>query len=438
MASAKKANPGKPARQAKKPSPPAAASGRAGKPGSGARRKPKPGRKKPGQSRWPLFLTLGLALLVLAAGLVFFRYQPDSAAKIPPVSLAPSPPASQEESPYSYEEAADPRESRLHQAIYRALEQSGLAPEQSELWTDIKEQGGTALRLEVGLNPDQSLAKTAEQLERELKQLGQVNFSWQKQDGFWQLRLFAGEAVTWQINLRHTAAGASPGKDPLILPPRDKPKVAISVDDVGLNRAALRQLLELNLPLTLSVLPYASDAPQVARQIKERGFELWLHLPMEPLGANDPGPGALRLGADKNSLIRLTRQALSRVPGAVGVNNHMGSRFTQSAEALAAPLQVLKENNLLFLDSLTSPRSVAYAEARRMGLRSGRRDIFLDHQVDEESIFRQLQSLLTLARSQGQAIAICHPHAATIKVLRQNQDWLKDQAEMIFASQAVN
>jgi polysaccharide deacetylase 2 family uncharacterized protein YibQ len=383
-----------------------------------------------------LLLGLGLALLLICAGAGGYFFFSSSPSPGPAAAAAgangnPPPARADNQEFYHYEEPASEPWLRLDKAIYNALQGAGVTMSQSELWTDIKEHGETA-RLEIKLTPGQSLAAAAEALNKELQPAG-ARLSWQKQAGFWHLEIYLDNQLTHQINLRQAAETPSSP-----LPPApDKPKLAIIVDDVGLNKTALRQLLALNLPLTLSVLPYAPDSHRIARQIKEKGFELWLHLPMEPLGGSNPGPGALYSQAGQEELIRLTRQALDKVPGAVGVNNHMGSRFTQSAAALAGPLLVIKENNLFFLDSLTSARSVAYAEAGRRGIKSGRRDIFLDHQIDEESIGRQLQSLLNLARRQGQAIAICHPHSATIKVLRQKQDWLKNEAEIVFASQLI-
>ncbi|MDR1397498.1 MAG: divergent polysaccharide deacetylase family protein [Desulfarculales bacterium] len=377
------------------------------------------------------FLGLGMAIGLACAGagayLLFFS----SPAPPPRPEISPPGQAAPQEV-YHYEEPAGESWLRLDRAIYEALRGAGVAAGQSESWTDIKEHGETA-RLEIELTPRQSLTEVAERLNKELRPAG-AGLSWQKQTGFWHLEIYLDSQLTHQINLRQTEENPSL---PLPPPGPGKPRAAIIVDDVGLNKNALSQLLALDLPLTMSVLPYAPDAPRAARQIKERGFELWLHLPMEPLGGSNPGPGALYSHAGQEALISLTRQALTKVPGAVGVNNHMGSRFTQNAAALAGPLQVIRENNLLFLDSLTSPRSVAQAEAGRLGIKSGRRDIFLDHQIDEESIERQLRNLVNLARRQGQAIAICHPHSATIKVLRQNQAWLKNEVEMVFASQLI-
>jgi polysaccharide deacetylase 2 family uncharacterized protein YibQ len=175
----------------------------------------------------------------------------------------------------------------------------------------------------------------------------------------------------------------------------------------------------------------------VARLIRSQNRELWLHLPMEPLGSHNPGPGALYSNMDKNQLMDLTEKALQRVPGAVGVNNHMGSRFTLNPKALAGPLQVIQAKGLMFIDSLTSPKSAAWREAAALGISSGRRDIFLDHEISEKAIIAQIEKLVRLARRQGSAIAICHPHPETINALLKLKNYLLAEVELAPASELL-
>ncbi len=328
----------------------------------------------------------------------------------------------------AYEEPVSHELLLVDSAIYNGLAKAGISHQQSKLWMDLTPQGETS-RLEVNLSPSQEITQVAAALERALHAT-KARFVWQKQENFWHLEVFVDGALTHQVNLRKKAPPPPP-------PPGVKPRAAIIVDDVGLNQAALNQLLALKMELTFSVLPYAPGASQVARKILGQNHELWLHLPMEPLGGISPGPDALLVSMSRNELERLTAEAIARVPGAVGVNNHMGSKLTQNALALAGPMQVIKSHNLLFIDSVTSPKSVAEAVAKETGIMSGRRDIFLDHEVREEAIARQIEKLINLAKAKGFAIAICHPHPATIAALKQMQARLGQSLELVPASQLV-
>jgi polysaccharide deacetylase 2 family uncharacterized protein YibQ len=157
----------------------------------------------------------------------------------------------------------------------------------------------------------------------------------------------------------------------------------------------------------------------VAARLAAEGREVLCHLPMEPGGAGDPGPGALRAGMGSQALASAARQALARVPGAVGVNNHMGSGLTADPAAMESILHVLRADGLFFLDSRTSPGSVGYRLARSLGLPTAERDVFLDADAEPAAIRLQFQRLLDRSRQEGAAIAIAHPLPPTLSVLRE-------------------
>lgn len=207
--------------------------------------------------------------------------------------------------------------------------------------------------------------------------------------------------------------------------PDGRPMVAIVIDDLGLNRPAARRAIALPGPLTLSFMSYANDLQGLTRRAKANGHELMLHVPMEPSGdAFDPGPQALRLGLPPDELRRRLRWALDRFDGFVGINNHMGSRFTASSEAVAVVMREVQARGLLFLDSLTTPKSVGWAVADRVGVPYARRDIFIDHDwQDTQAIRQRLAELEQLARRRGYAVGIGHPHATTLDVLSR---WLPE------------
>jgi polysaccharide deacetylase 2 family uncharacterized protein YibQ len=194
-------------------------------------------------------------------------------------------------------------------------------------------------------------------------------------------------------------------------------RVALVIDDLGHDVADLRPLEALGVPVTYSVLPYEPQTPQVVAELRRRKAEILLHLPMEPVHGQNPGPGALLQGMSDGELRQKTEEALKAVPGAVGVNNHMGSLLSSEEGPMNAVLSVLAERNLFFLDSRTSAESVGYKVALGLGVPAAERQVFLDGDESPEAIHAQFQRLLALARARGSAIAIGHPHPETLAAL---------------------
>ena len=194
-------------------------------------------------------------------------------------------------------------------------------------------------------------------------------------------------------------------------------RVALVIDDLGRSLADLATLQALGVPLTYAVLPFESQTPEVVSALRRSGEEILCHLPMEPRSGGDPGPGALRLGMSPGDLRRATTAALDAVPGATGVNNHMGSGLSADRSSMTTILTVLSARGLYFLDSRTSPRSVGFSLAAALGVPSAERQVFLDDDQRPAAVHAQFQRLLELARSRGEAIAIGHPHPATLAAL---------------------
>jgi polysaccharide deacetylase 2 family uncharacterized protein YibQ len=192
------------------------------------------------------------------------------------------------------------------------------------------------------------------------------------------------------------------------------------VDDLGADAAAARELLDLEAPITPAVIPFLAHSLDVAHLARERDREFLLHLPMEPQAypKQNPGKGALLSVMSEAEVRAGVAQALSSVPGAAGVNNHMGSRLTALQAPMDWVMDELRSRNLYFLDSVTSPRSVAGAAARSAGIGWARRDVFLDNVQTVPAVGRQLELAMQKARKNGSAIAIGHPHRATLDALR--------------------
>lgn len=203
------------------------------------------------------------------------------------------------------------------------------------------------------------------------------------------------------------------------LPPSlpSRPRVALILDDVGFLRAPVEAFFSIKAPLTFAVLPWGEYSQQHAEKAKNHGFEVMLHLPLEPLDpALAPGPGTLYGDASPEENRRQLRANIRNIPGIAGVNNHMGSKGTQDPVLMRLVMEELKTEGLFFVDSLTIDGSVGLQTARELGVPAARRDLFLDH-YGAEDIPRQLEKLLEIAVEQGSAIGILHPRPGAAEAL---------------------
>lgn len=211
---------------------------------------------------------------------------------------------------------------------------------------------------------------------------------------------------------------------PAVPAPGEKARIAIVIDDLGIDRPRTARVIRLPGPLTMSFLTYAPDLDKQTRAARAAGHELLLHIPMEPGSQDvDPGPNVLLTGIPRQELLTSLKWNLDQFTGYVGVNNHMGSRFTADMPGMVAVMEELKKRNLFFLDSITAGNSVARKAARKAGLPFAGRNVFLDHADDVVGISKRLAEVEKLAKRTGWVIAIGHPREATLKAL---VPWLKD------------
>jgi polysaccharide deacetylase 2 family uncharacterized protein YibQ len=195
------------------------------------------------------------------------------------------------------------------------------------------------------------------------------------------------------------------------------PRIAIVIDDLGRSETEVEEIETFGVPISYSVLPYEEETGAVVAELTARGEEMLCHLPMEPEGPGDPGPGALLESMSEGELVDATDRALAAVPGAVGVNNHMGSGLSSDPRAMRPVLARLAKKHLFFLDSRTSAKSVGYRLAIELGVPAAERQVFLDDVEEPAAIRAQFARLLALAKTRGAAIAIGHPHPNTLAVL---------------------
>lgn len=212
------------------------------------------------------------------------------------------------------------------------------------------------------------------------------------------------------------------------LPDYVAPMIAIVIDDMGVNRKMTRKAIELPAPITASFLPYAGNLESQTARAKAAGHELMLHMPMQPFSPyKDAGAGALTVSMNESEILAALDSALSAFDGKVGINNHMGSRFTANPDLMRIVLDELNRRGLLFLDSVTSKYSVGYETAREIGMPAAKRQVFLDNTAQE--IPARLKELERYASKHGAAIGIGHPRKATVEAL---QNWMPDAAERGF------
>jgi uncharacterized protein len=215
------------------------------------------------------------------------------------------------------------------------------------------------------------------------------------------------------------------------------PVVAIVIDDLGYQKQLAMDFIEMDASLTLSFLPQAPFSGELVRQADQKGKETLLHLPMEPKGFPqvDPGPKALLASMTNEEIRKILENDLERFPQVAGVNNHMGSRFTEDRDKMTLVLTLIKERKLFFLDSRTTPDSVIFPLASQIRVKVIQRDIFLDNSVEMDAIRGQLELLIRLAQERGFAVACGHPHPQTLQVLKEKMPELQKKVHLIPLSQ---
>lgn len=228
----------------------------------------------------------------------------------------------------------------------------------------------------------------------------------------------------WEVELAgavtHTIFLFSrPGK------PEDKrPRMVVVLDDLGESKKQARRLLALNYPVTFAIWPHSTHAKAVAKMARDAGAEIIIHQPMQPEGypGVNPGKGVLLAGMSREDILTVLDESMRLVPGATGLNNHMGSRLTQDEETMRFVSNYLHQNNFLILDSLTHAKSRFSKAAAEAGGQAYKRDVFLDVEADKDKVLAQLRKAEQVALVKGQAIAIGHPLSATLEAL---EEWEK-------------
>ena len=226
---------------------------------------------------------------------------------------------------------------------------------------------------------------------------------------------------------------------PRPVPTEKLPRVALIIDDLGYDKKIAGKFSNLDSQLTFSILPHSPFQDEIAQLANSKGIEIMLHLPMEPVEYPevDPGPGTLLSSMSPDELIRQLEDDLNALPGIKGVNNHMGSKLTTESTQMYQIFSVLKQRGLFFIDSRTTSDSMGRPSARLFQIPFAERDVFIDHYLKPDFIQKQIKELIRIARLNGSAVGILHPHSTTYQILHETLPDLKNQVQLVSASKIV-
>ncbi len=222
--------------------------------------------------------------------------------------------------------------------------------------------------------------------------------------------------------------------------PTKSPRIAIIIDDIGYDRTMAKKFLDLDAVLTFSILPYSTYEKRIARAAHSRGFDVMLHLPMEPneYPLINPGPGVLLTSMSPDQLINQLNEDLDAVPFVKGVNNHMGSKMTANGPQLHQIFSILRKRGLYFIDSRTTVDTLCGPSAQLLQVPFAQKDVFIDHIPEPDFVRKTIHRLIKIAENHGEAVGIGHPHTVTYEVLREMLPELKEKTILVRASDIVH
>lgn len=378
---------------------------------------------KPKQSpRWPYYALAVVTCITLIV--LIFVLTGNTKPKAHPVSemRAPVRIAS-----LPYEERLDaPIEEgvkRIDFAILRALEDAGVPPSGIDL-TGIEQQkfGDEVFHFQqLQIRSQYTAEELATPIAASLLQWSEKAMLTKLSDSLY--RVTYNDVETHLLKFTKINGEGSSGKDASTLDIGGH--LTIVIDDLGESISAAQSLAGLSYPVTFAIWPHSSYAKEVAKVASAASREIIIHQPMEPMSADaKPGPGAVYVEMKPETIRAIIRANIKLVPGAVGLNNHMGSKFTQNRKAVREVAQETKKSGLFVLDSMTHAKSVFYNEAKRQGLVAFRRNVFIDNVKEVQSTLHQIKKAERIALAKGTAIAIGHPYPTTLLAL---QEWEKQR-----------
>lgn len=220
----------------------------------------------------------------------------------------------------------------------------------------------------------------------------------------------------------------------LITAPSFAAKLAIVIDDFGYRKKEDNQILQLPTAVSIAILPDSPHGKEITQKAHAQGREILIHMPMAPISKQPLERDTLKPSMEQTEINRIIQRAINNVPYAVGMNNHMGSAMTSDRAAMDRVIKALQHANLYFLDSVTIGNTQAAKAAQAAGVPSLRRHVFLDNVQTETETRQQLARAIALARKNGSAIAIGHPHPSTVRALQQQLPLLPTDIQLVAPS----
>lgn len=323
-------------------------------------------------------------------------------------------------------------ESSMLQKNYVQKKENDVPWEQIELVVDLKETD--------------SLERLSESLINALTMPGvfiRKNQEISNDDRRQNLTVYYHHLPLYQILLRKknpppAKEAVVPAVEPEETAQTELPKVAIIVDDIGYDVDLAMELINLRQNLTLSIFPQLQHSRHIAETAHKLGFEIMMHLPMEPGENLRRNPGFISHEMSRKQLFWMLDRDLDSIPYVIGVNNHQGSKMTRNVDTMEIVMNYLAKKNLFFIDSRTTSDSVAHAVAQRTGIKSAENDVFLDNEKDCDYIKERMAKLIKEAQEKGKAIGICHAHPVTIETLRETLPLLEQEGvRLVYVSEVV-
>jgi len=188
----------------------------------------------------------------------------------------------------------------------------------------------------------------------------------------------------------------------------NKGTLVFIIDDAGNNLKELEPFLKIQFPFTIAVLPGLPHSAEAAKRIRESGKEVILHQPMEAIGGQNPGPGAITSDMTADEIRAVLTRNINEIGPIAGMNNHQGSKVTMDKEAMKTILAFCKEKGICFIDSRTTADTVVPEVAKQMGIKIAERNVFIDNEQNKDAMLRYVSTGLTRAQKNGSAVMIGH------------------------------
>lgn len=218
-------------------------------------------------------------------------------------------------------------------------------------------------------------------------------------------------------------------------------KLAILIDDVGENVSIAKKFFNIKEKLNFAVIPFLRDSKKAADYLREKGYNVILHMPMESLGneyLNRKTKDLIRTNMTQKEIINRFEKGLENIGGANGFNNHMGSKFTSNKKKMEELLKYVKEKNMYYIDSRTTSKSVGYSTAKKLNIKTYYSSIFLDNKKEVNYIEGRIKLAVKETKKHGKLVAIGHYNKITEEALENMIPYIKANGiKLVFLNEVI-